>query len=412
MGLVAAAVVALLLVAVLVWIAGFAGHDRSRLAIAPSQAVPTTAGAFAGCLTPVRLTPARLAVSAVGQGASAPVNARLAFTGSLDGQLGVWVAGDGRPGARELAHVTVDDPLPPDAWVRGWSPDGTAVFIRTKLVHHQGQGPDCEDLHVVAADGSTAINLTRSGPDQGALGGRFSPDGRSAAYVHIDKQGTNLSLVDASGTTRVLAPGPPCGRRVWFENVVGEIVWSPDSRRLAVACDQRVVVVSIDTARSTTIALEKPIWVVAATWTPDGSAVLVAAIKPDGTGPLSILSIDPSRGTAKVMSSTVEPDRGSWAPPVMNPGFAPDGRSVLARGPHAIYLVDVASGADRLVVSLPGGVALAVHWLPDSRHFVYVDGAGLMLEADGTGTTTVIGALPAPPDIDARWDASSWWFPG
>jgi RNA polymerase sigma factor (sigma-70 family) len=149
------------------------------------------------------------------------------------------------PDAKEL-HVNLGGPVDPEVrhfrvgvktktlsrlnvlkthLVEEWSPDGK--YLLTTGV---GNGPQWEprSLHLMNPDGTEHRALT--GPNDWALAGRLSPDGKRLLCLSINGNDSQLAVMDV-GKPESLTPvaGVPEGAEV-----VG-YAWSPDGKRIAFA---------------------------------------------------------------------------------------------------------------------------------------------------------------------------------
>jgi hypothetical protein len=109
----------------------------------------------------------------------------------------------------------------------------------------------CDNLYLLATDGSSAARISAFGAHEQASGARFSADGRFLAYRFDDLRGHTpvVSVVDLAGD-----PAPrivDCGETSMFD-----FAWAPADDRLAMVCGGRLDVVS---AESGTRSRRRPV---------------------------------------------------------------------------------------------------------------------------------------------------------
>ncbi len=129
----------------------------------------------------------------------------------------------------ETVKVTADGlirsslPIPETDFVEDCSPNGEWVVTSSDRHPPRGSG---YQLYVMRMDGSEQHRVTKSGLNVYA---RFSPDSKKIAYVHQDKQGNTLRVVDLDGSSdRALSI------ENGFLNAAGGPAWSPNGKKLAV----------------------------------------------------------------------------------------------------------------------------------------------------------------------------------
>jgi dipeptidyl aminopeptidase/acylaminoacyl peptidase len=115
-----------------------------------------------------------------------------------------------------------------------WAADSQSVFFTMRQADAMEPRSTNLDIWQVRLDGSAPVNLTAGNLATDTLPA-VSPDGRTLAYVAMDRPGyeadrQELRLRDvATGATRQLAGG--------WDRSAGEISWSPDGRSLIVGAD-------------------------------------------------------------------------------------------------------------------------------------------------------------------------------
>ena len=112
-------------------------------------------------------------------------------------------------------------PIPGTDGVEDWSPDGHWVVTVTDRHPPHGRG---YQIYLMRPDGSDQRRLTE---DKGLnVHPRFSPDSRQVAYLHDERTGSGLWVVniDGSGRRRVL--------QFEDETSTQHFCWSPDGKSL------------------------------------------------------------------------------------------------------------------------------------------------------------------------------------
>jgi hypothetical protein len=228
----------------------------------------------------------------------------------------------------------------------------------------------CNNLYLVATDGSSATRITDFGTNEHASDARFSSDGRFLAYRFDDLRGHTpvVALVNLAGdpTPRIVE----CGETSMFD-----FAWAPNDDRLAVVCGGRLDVVSAESglvASSTVLPFRDEIFM-ELTWSDAVTNVLVTALD-NGPG-LSNASVQLRTVAAGVVSNPkpVNPQITFAGPGGVS---APGGRAVavLAFSQDATqgwYIIDTTTGVAQ-AVSGQGCSDLA--WSAGGRSGVFVDG--------------------------------------
>ena len=199
--------------------------------------------------------------------AFSPDGDRVAFVSDRGGERGIWVmsADGGTP--RLVGYANVLDTLT-------WSPDGRRIIYSTP-------GPALPRLSSIAVDKGTIeafpTPAAAHSPSWSAITDRlayFEPSEPSAA---IPRSQTYVAFVDAQG--RRLYPNLP--KSVTFAN--GLVAFAPDGKRVAAVAMQSNVaaiiwIVDPEARDPYRKLVELPVSVRprGVTWTPDGSAVIIA----------------------------------------------------------------------------------------------------------------------------------------
>ena len=157
-----------------------------------------------------------------------------------------------------------------------WSPDGSQIIFPRSAYSTQ-----TSTIYVVASGGGDLQKVLESATDP-----VLSPDGRSLAYVALDRQGRRIGL----GVARADGSEP----HLVGEGQISQPAWSPDGSTIAfaraVGTTSRIVLISPDGTNERTIAIgTRP------AWAPDGSWIAfalpgpeiyqsqVAVVRPSGT---------------------------------------------------------------------------------------------------------------------------------
>ena len=295
-------------------------------------------------------------------------------TGKADQHIAlVALSGDGWPVRASRGGDFVFDPtLAPDgalAW-QEWNAPNMAWDGGYIRLH----APDGE---VRTVDGGDHVSVAQP---------RFSPDGRTLAYVSDRSAWWNLWAYDlASGETRQLARddaehgGPtwgPGGQRY---------AWAPDGRRIALIRSSGGYsgVHQLDVASGELRALgPQDGSVQALSWSPRGDKIAVIWSRADR--PTRLLTLDPERGAVTDVASgapagfeaagTELPEAISWS--------TPDGATA-----HGLF--SRPSGAERppLIVRVHGGPTGHVEAGFDARTSYYLDRGWAVLQVNYRGST-------------------------
>jgi len=292
--------------------------------------------------------PASSSPGGAGQIDLASLGGRIVFSAGPPCEEDIFVINADGTGLR---RVTTD---PAADFDPTWSPDGEQIAYR-----HQTGDDRTTDIHVIGADGTGELDLTRNRgvPDWGPA---WSPDGAWIAWNTAAEAdfGFDLGLVHADGTGRTLIkPG------VFVEYPA----WSPDGERIAfmsqVAEEASQYDIFVMNADGTNVQRLTDFrgddgW---PSWSPDGTRILFSSIRDDCAY-----------------------------------SDAPDCKTTGDIGPyHTLYVMD-ANGSGQIPVSDAFGQI--ADWSPDGRFIVFEDfegRAGLsVIRVDGSGLTTIPISFP------------------
>ncbi|HEX5109057.1 MAG TPA: protein kinase [Vicinamibacterales bacterium] len=211
----------------------------------------------------------------------------------------------------------------------------------------------------------------------------LSPDGTKAAFMNYDK-GQNLAVFDVTNrqTTQLTdfdwTPGSS-----WVYGAA----WSPDGRRIAytqcplqlqsgVPCELRAVTL---TRESSAIVRSQTELMWPGGWLPDGSAIVVTAVRLDPTvartaAKTATIGLLPSDGGAFVPVRSIS----GWTGRVPErPSVSPDGRWIaFSEGsPGDIHVINRDGRTARRITDHPAEDHFPV-WSPDGRHLAFLSERG------------------------------------
>jgi Subtilisin inhibitor-like/RTX calcium-binding nonapeptide repeat (4 copies)/WD40-like Beta Propeller Repeat len=193
-------------------------------------------------------TQGRMLADGVAGFAWSPDSKRLAFTRANT----LFVVEEDGSDLRQLAASRPQTPL--------WSPDGTRIaFDRTETDQRT-------DLYVVNADGSGETNLTND--TYWNLDARWSPSGRSLAFISSNDQQTRLEVIDVvRGNRRAFPVG----------QVYGEFGWTRDGTHVWIALDGILRALDISSWKTKMVARFPTPVGAELTWSPDGTHIAFAS---------------------------------------------------------------------------------------------------------------------------------------
>ena len=319
----------------------------------------------------------------------------------------VWAVRSGATSATRIATVSGNEWI--SASVSDISADGRFALLDVGEFHGGIPRPTCEDLWLVATDGSLAHRLTINHAGQSAIGGRFSADGRLVAYREDAPDGgvfslTYVDLVNAEGFTA---------------GCVGDSQsfgydWSPVGEQIVAQCGQQITVFVRNVATATinvpfNLSDEVSDFVA---WRDATHVLLVSA-----QGGTTINAPIRSRLLTWDASNVAGP-KGTWADPVIvQPALGDDGPGGVAAPAGDRYVMPATTGtpdaegwyvmddvtgqatkvsgpADHAAWSADGQYVLLDEWGPQAEI--------LMLHDLATGTARSLGTL-SPDNARGVW---------
>jgi Tol biopolymer transport system component len=245
------------------------------------------------------------------------------------------------------------------------------------------------DIFVANPDG-TGIRQLTSGPSDGET---FSPDGTLIAY-QTDAQ-------DMSGTVMVMSPDGD--RRVAVAEhlaEIGDIVWSPDSRRVAFAAR----IMGASGFRVYTAAIDHPgavqvggpdVFGREPSWSPDGRELAFKRIEgldqgPYSVGTLWVIDVDGSN-LHRLGDTRASGDNAYW-----NTSWSPDGKRLafLAQGVGGkfdVYVINADGTGERDISNTPADEYWP-SWSPDGTRVAFPtmdlsgvnQGTAIVVDPDGS----------------------------
>jgi len=266
------------------------------------------------------------------------------------------------------------------------------------------------DLRVAAAAGlvlvlvAAAVVLTRSGDGGTPVGlvaeqldtfrftsGLASPDGRWFAYRDVERAFLRIESLIGEQTDRLLVD----------QTVFADIVWSPDSTRLAyrVPAGTLVQVESVEVSRgtrralATAAALDAPVLV---GWS-HGDPGLVAVVQQEGNESGRLVRIDTEDGSLRDLAYLPGDSRG-WS-------LSPDGSFVaftrpgVSRPAPDVYVHHLESTRTLRLTDDPRADYAPI-WTPDSRHVVFVRGYNTDVDRSVLEIEIDDGGAPTSEEVD------------
>jgi Tol biopolymer transport system component len=251
---------------------------------------------------------------------------------------------------RQLTHGQNFDGNP------AWSTDRKRIVFSS-----QRDGQTKNDLYVMNADGSTTERLTNS-PDASEFSPRYSPDGKSIAFVRQDDEGWTVWAMNADGADprRLAGPYQFAEFPSWTVSG-GELYYSaieqpetggeePDAASYANAHIFSVDVLTLQVA----VRIRTPGTDACPHFSPDGTRLVYASTRTSANTLLSIFSHDVASSDTTGQADTqltVTGARDDYGNP------SPDGRSIVfvsdRDGNPELYLMDADGSHQRRLTITP-----------------------------------------------------------
>jgi Tol biopolymer transport system component len=178
-----------------------------------------------------------------------------------------------------------------------WSPDGTKILFTRwdggdELVRvGEGSAASSTHLFVVAPDGTDPQQLTSGLVIDSS--GAWSPDGSQIAFTRVADTGTGLYVMNADGSDPVLvlpAQDPDPSEPSWFPYAPYEPAWSPDGSRIAFSMNAQhsASIYVMDADGSGVVQLtDGQNYDTAPVWSPDGTLIAFSR-EISGPGDISV----------------------------------------------------------------------------------------------------------------------------
>ena len=253
--------------------------------------------------------------------------------------------------------------------------------------------PNIEGRTAPRETGHTLVAFHKGAPDY-YVGPAVSPDGKRVAYFQSGIKGVELKLADAATGAELATLASP-GLSTKFDALsflYSAGSWSPDGKRLAFISysdgDNEIDIVDIDSRH-----IErrfKPDGVGAVTtvaWSPDGASLAFSGMR---GGISDIYLLDLASGASRRLTSDLFADlQPAWSPDGSSIAFVTDREGPLPEGtergsdfrrlthaPLRLALLDVKTGAVRVLPAIPGAKHINPQYSADGNSILFVSDRG------------------------------------
>src|SRR5215203_446747 len=286
------------------------------------------------------------------------------------------------------------------------SPEGKIVFVK------QGTEPSencpeqfaCDDLWVMAADGTNQINLTNT-PDTNEGQPAWSPDGTKIAFTgpgDLNEDGVRLGdiyVMDADGTNRTnLTDTPnrsdyqpswaPSGAQLTFVRVVEGRVFLEQPDIFVMDTDPATKDDAINLTQTDESEYDPA-------WSPDGAKIAFAGVRNSGW---EIVTMDPDGQNEKILTGDGfdgNDEAPDWSPDGTKVVFMKESQVGGCCEPWEIWAVNRDGSGDTNLTNDPS-YDMGPSWSPDGSEIIF---SSTRARTDEDPSRTDIFAMPAPTTL-------------
>jgi serine/threonine protein kinase/DNA-binding beta-propeller fold protein YncE len=255
--------------------------------------------------------------------------------------------------------------------------DLKSVVPRDRIVFSSNRDGGSYQIYCMNPDGSNVASLTDNHATNFCP--RWSPDGRSIAFVSNRDGPPRIFLMDSDGQRMTPIDG---AAPVLSSGQGALLAWSPDGNKIAFVADEGNAVRTVDVATGrVTILLsneESPFkgrCFTGVTWNKSDGMLLVSSVR-IGWDDNQVFRLDPTQLTTSLLYSDENtPDAR------MEPAVSPNGNQIVAaqrsRGkqePRPLLLLDMNGNEREALAGAGNAIYGVVRWTADGKHLVYSAG--------------------------------------